>query len=222
MLKEIWENWLLPALKGLVTLFNWPIAVAIVTALLTLGLIDWQLSSDRQNRAESMLVAFRSEISALRGSLWLPTQIACDAWDKDEALKDYRLTYPRKVFDVNAGQLGELRDSTLAAQLAQLYSTLERTDEVGRKLQDETYSREVFPHYVELLTSSFLMVVNLDVRLTEQTKDLVDTDWYETGEVKIKEKDATEHNFAADYLNKLRDSEQDQQPDENQKETQAE
>ncbi len=179
--------------------YNSNLVVALLTATLSLGSIYLVRCSDQKAQAQALKVAFQGEVSAIRGSLSGPIKTAYKAWQKGKVLKEYRLSYPRMIFDANAGRLGDLRDRDLVARLVRLYSLIQRTEETGRRLQVGIYDQRAFSEYLQLLNLSFYQAVALDIQLSELTKHLADENW----KTKLSESDAADLNFAEDVFKKL-------------------
>ena len=158
----------------------------------------WQKHLEMTAVAKSLKVAFRGEISAIRSGLGADARVAMQAWEEGKTLSDYGVVYPRTIYEAHAKGLGDLRESTLTSHIAELYSTLERAREAGRRLAS-TFSREQFTLYVRMLLRCLHMSVLLDMRLMEQTKKLVELDW----NVTVSERDAADRNFAVDALKKI-------------------
>jgi hypothetical protein len=175
--------------------------IAIVSFLL--GVVGsfagqwWQKRLEMTAVAYSLKVAFRGEIGAIRSGLGADTRVAMQAWEEGKTLADYGVVYPRTIYEAHAKGLGDLRDSTLTWRIAELYSTLDRAREAGRRLA-ATSSTEQFTLYVRLLLRCFYMSVLLDMRLMEQTKEMV-----ELVNVTVSERDAADRNFAVDALQKI-------------------
>lgn len=103
-----------------------PLFVAVVTVALTL--LTTQLSShidrwcDKRNRARSLKLAFKAEVSALREILR-----DCAKHSKigdDETLIAFPRVLPTSVYQSNAGNLGELNDPYLVEALVSFYSSI--------------------------------------------------------------------------------------------------
>jgi len=186
--------------------YQLPLFIALLS--LIMGFLGGQFSGwlerrwEREAKAESLKVAFRGEINAIRNMLRVPATSAAKAWENGRVLKEYKVDYPRVIFEANAGHLGDLREHVLVGQISMLYSSLERTQEIGRRLQNGVYGPEGFPQYVQLLVSCFDMAVHLDMRLTEQTKHFIELDW----SVKVTGMDAEDHNWAVGVLKKLQEA----------------
>jgi hypothetical protein len=154
---------------------------------------------DNRQVSESLKVAFRGEIGAIRSILAVDARTAMKAWEQGGMLKEYKITYPRTIYDAHARNLGDLRESVLVGHISSLYSTLERAQEAGRRIQKGIYGRQGFEDYTRLLVASMGMAVFLDMRLTEQTKHLVEVDWA----VRVSEKDEADGNFVAAAMKAL-------------------
>lgn len=171
--------------------------LAIGTSFFTM----WaQQHFDKQRRAETLKVAFRGEINALRSALGVDARAAMGAWEQRQPIKDYKLAYPRRIYEAHAARIGDLRESVLVGHISQLYSTLERAQDVGRRIEANTYSGDGSRDFAMLLLIAFNQALILDMRLTEQTKHLVELDW----SVKVSEADATDRRFFGEALEKLK------------------
>lgn len=170
--------------------------LAISTSFVTI----WgQQYFDKQRRAETLKVAFRGEINALRSALGVDARAAMEVWEQRKPIKDYKLAYPRRIYEAHAVSIGDLRESVLVGHISQLYSTLERAQDVGRRIEANTYAGDGPRDFVVLLVIAFNQALILDMRLTEQTKHLVELDW----SVKVSEADAADRNFHVGALKKL-------------------
>lgn len=154
---------------------------------------------ETQRRAETLKVAFRGEINAIRSGVGVDARAAVAAWEQGKPMKDYKLVYPRRIYDAHAPAIGDLRESILVGHISQLYSTLERAQDVGRRIEASTYAGEGHRDFATLLVLAFNQALILDMRLTEQTKHLVELDW----SVKASEADAADRNFFLEALKKL-------------------
>jgi type II secretory pathway pseudopilin PulG len=159
----------------------------------------WQQSLEKSSRAESLKVAFRGEINAIRSALAADARAAFAAWQTKTAIKDHKLTYPRKIYDSHTGSIGDLRESVLVGHISQLYSTLDRAQDVGRRIENGTYAGDGLRDFAMLLAIALNQAVILDMRLTEQTKHLVQLDW----SVKVSGQDAADRNFAVEAIKAL-------------------
>lgn len=111
--------------------------LAIGTSFVTM----WaQQHFDKQRRAETLKVAFRGEINALRSALGVDARAAMEAWEQRKPIKDYKLAYPRRIYEAHAASVGDLRESVLVGHISQLYSTLE-----GRRMSDAASRRTPMP-----------------------------------------------------------------------------
>jgi len=154
---------------------------------------------DKQRRAETLKVAFRGEINALRSALGVDARAAVGAWERRTPIKDYKLAYPRRIYEAHAASIGDLRESVLVGHISQLYSTLERAQDVGRRIEANTYASDGPRDFAALLAIAFNQALILDMRLTEQTKHLVELNWA----VQVSEADAADRNFYVESLKKL-------------------
>jgi hypothetical protein len=184
------------------------VALAVVSAVLgfALGLGSslivgwWNKKLEKSANTESIIVAFRGEISAIRGGLRPHAQMAVASLDKGTTLRDYGIVYPRAIFDSHVGRIGELRDPTLTFQIAAVYSMLETANAIGKQLTAGTLGPEGFPTYVDRVVRGFDMAVHLDMRLSEQTKNIGSPDW---GSVIVSSQDAEDHNWAVGVIQRL-------------------
>ena len=122
-----------------------------------------------------------------------------EAWEQKRPIKDYKLAYPRRIFEAHASNIGDLRESVLVGHISQLYSTLDRAQDVGRRVEANTYAGEGSRDFAALLVIAFNQALILDMRLTEQTRHLVELDW----SAKVSEADAADRNFYVEALKKL-------------------
>ena len=170
--------------------------LAIGTSFVTM----WaQQHFDKQRRAETLKVAFRGEINALRSALGVDARAAVETWEQRKPIKDYKLAYPHRIYEAHAASIGDLRESVLVGHISQLYSTLDRVQDVGRRIEANTYAGDGPRDFALLLVIAFNQALILDMRLTEQTKHLVELDW----SVKVSEADAADRNFHVEALKKL-------------------
>lgn len=88
----------------------------------------------------------------------------------------------------------------MVGNISQLYSTLERAQDIGRRIEANTYGGDGVRDFAVVLVAAFHQAVLLDMRLTEQTKHLVELDW----SVRVSESDAADRNFSVEALEKLR------------------
>ena len=160
----------------------------------------WQKSLEKSATAESIMVAFRGEVNAMRPLLRRHARSTVDIWQAKRTLRDYRIIYPKAIYDAHVARLGDVRDSTLAFQISSVYSMLEEANEIGRRIQVGTYGPEAFPLYVNTVVRAFDVVVHLDMRLGEQTKHIANPDW---GSVRVGSQDAEDHNWAIGVMKQL-------------------
>lgn len=78
-------------------------------------------------------------------------------------------------------------------------ATLERADEVGRRIQAGTYGGDGPRDFAGLLAIAFQQALILDMRLTEQTKHLQELDW----SVVVSSADSADHKFLLDAFPQL-------------------
>jgi hypothetical protein len=109
------------------------------------------------------------------------------------------LAYPRRIYEAHAATIGDLRESVLVGHVSQLYSTLERAQDIGRRIEANRYGGDGLRDFAALLVLAFHQALILDMRLTEQTKHLAELKW----SVKVSEADAADQNFAVEALKKL-------------------
>jgi hypothetical protein len=156
----------------------------------------WQQHLTAGSRAESLKVAFRGEVNAIRDGLSVDARAAFSAWQKKTPIKDHQVGYPTKIFDSHAGSIGDLRESILVGHLSLLYSTIDRAREVGRRIDASTYSGDGPRDFATLLAIALNQALILDMRLTEQTKHLKEESW----SVTVSEQDAADRNFVGEVL----------------------
>lgn len=182
--------------------FLWLILGSALTLVGTFFSHWAQQHFEKRNRAETLKVAFRGEINAIRTSLSADARAAIKAWEQKKPIKDYRLTYPHRIYETH-GAIGDLRESVLAGHISNFYSTLERAQDIGRRIEANTYGGDGPRDFAILLVAAFHMALILDMRLTEQTKHLAELDW----SVKVSEKDAKDKDFIAASMKKLENPE---------------
>ncbi len=102
---------------------------------------------------------------------------AMAAWEQRKQIKDYKRAYPRRIYEAHAASIGDLRESVLVDHISQLYSTLERAQDVGRRIVANTYAGDGPRDFALLLVIALNQALILDMRLTEQKKHLVELDW---------------------------------------------
>lgn len=132
---------------------------------------------EKRRRSETLKVAFRGEINALRSALAADARAAVGAWEHKKTIKDYKLAYPRRIYDAHASMIGDLRESVLVGHISQLCSMLERAQDIGRRIEANTYGGDGLHDFAALLVLAFHQALILDMRLTEQTKHLVEIEW---------------------------------------------
>lgn len=183
--------------------WHWEVLILVLGWVLGLGTSFFgywvQQHFEKQRRAETLKVAFRGEINALRSALGADARAAVGAWEQKKPIKDYKLTYPRRIYEAHAASIGDLRESILVGHISQLYSTLERAQDVGRRIEANTYAGDGPRDFALLLLIALNQALILDMRLTEQTKHLVELEW----SVKVSEADAADRNFFVESLKKL-------------------
>ena len=125
---------------------------------------------EKRRRSETLKVACRGEINALRSALSADARAAVAAWENKKPIKDYKLAYPRRIYEAHVATIGDLRESVLVGNISQLYSTLERAQDIGRRIEANTYGGDSVRDFAVVLVAAFHQAVLLDMRLTEQTK----------------------------------------------------
>src|SRR5262249_20987431 len=125
----------------------------VVGGFLTLAANWWLKRLELRARANSLKVAFRGEIGALRGSLRVETKHAMTTYEAVGLLAG-GITYSRTVFEQNAGHIGDLGDPTLVRQLTSFYALLARIENSGRLLAVGTPEREQFARHLGALASA--------------------------------------------------------------------
>ena len=93
------------------------ILAVVIGGFLTLAANWWLKHLELQARADSLKVAFRGEVGALRSSLRVEAKHARTTYEADGLLTG-GVTYSRTVFEQNASHIGDLGDPTLVRQLA--------------------------------------------------------------------------------------------------------
>lgn len=179
--------------------FLWLILGSALTLVGTFFSLWAQQHFEKNRRAETLKVAFRGEINAIRTALSADARASVNAWEQKKQIKDYKLTYPRRIYEAHAATIGDLRESVLVGHISHLYSTLERAQDVGRRIEVNTYAGDGPRDFAILLVAAFHMALILDMRLTEQTKHLAELDW----SVKVSEKDAKDKDFITASMKKL-------------------
>jgi hypothetical protein len=185
----------------------WEVLVLAIGWVLGLGTSyfrHWvQQHFEKRRRSETLKVAFRGEINALRSALAADSRAAVAAWEHRNTIKDYKLAYPRRIYEAHAAAIGDLRQSVLVGHISQLYSTLERAQDIGRRIEANTYGGDGLRDFAVLMVAAFHQALILDMRLTEQTKHLIELEW----SVKVSEADAADRNFSVEALKKLEQAE---------------
>src|SRR3989304_1992472 len=119
--------------------FLWLILGSALTLVGTFFSLWAQQHFEKNRRAETLKVAFRGEINAIRTALSADARAATNAWEQKKPIKDYKLTYPRRIYEAHVATIGDLRETVLVGHISNLYSTLERAQDVGRRIQENTY-----------------------------------------------------------------------------------
>lgn len=180
-----------------------PLFVAFFTIVLTL--LTTQIGGWLQTRADAarmdvaLKLAFSGEIHAIRGLLEHTSRTASEAFRQNKTLKKHQIIFPTTIFQANASNLGRIKDRELIKQLATFYSLLDRTNEVATRIDEGIYDASSFQTFLRYLLSCWQIVINLDMRLQEQTKAYTELDW----QVVLSKKDADDLNFAQDILKEL-------------------
>ena len=98
--------------------------LTLVGTLVATSFNSWyQKYLDNRQVSESLKVAFRGEISSIRSVLTVEARTAMKAWEEGGTLKEYRIAYPRTIYEAHARNLGDLRESVLVGHISNLYST---------------------------------------------------------------------------------------------------
>jgi len=147
-----------------------PLAAAFVGVLL--GFLVSQLGTEllrrreRRIREESLMVAFRGEIKAIRASL----RGLMRRWKSDLSLDlppvKYKVVIPRTVFSANVHALGELRSAILVEQIVELYKGYDRIDDAKRRSNVDDLA------YARLVSEQFYKTVSVDMKLRQLTKHI--------------------------------------------------
>src|SRR5262245_46539153 len=106
----------------------------LLTGCVSFLLAWWAKQLDIRARADSLRVAFRGEVNALRRQLKADVFKLYTSAVASAAIADCTATYPRVIFEKQAAQIGDLRDPVLAQQLANLYAVLHRVELTGVSL----------------------------------------------------------------------------------------
>lgn len=63
---------------------------------------------EKRRRSETLKIAFRGEINALRSALSADARAAVAAWENKKPIKDYKLAYPRRIYEAHVATIGDL------------------------------------------------------------------------------------------------------------------
>jgi hypothetical protein len=149
----------------------------------------WLKRLEIRAKSDALKVAFRGEISALRAALRADVKMAETAILTNAILRT-DIVYARVIFDRNAGQIGDIRDTVLVAQLAAFYTLLARIESAGQAVETAAF--------VASLASAFYMAVILDMKLTAQTAKLAEAPFAVTASGQ----DALDQGLATEMLKK--------------------
>ena len=119
----------------------------VIGGFLTLAANWWLEHLELRARANSLKVAFRGEIGALRGSLRVEAKHARMTYEADGLLAG-GVTYSRTVFEQNASHIGDLGDPMLVRQLTSFYALLARIENSRRLLAIGAPGREQFARHL--------------------------------------------------------------------------
>ena len=82
-------------------LWSWDLSVLVLGWVLGLGTSyfgHWvQQHFEKRRRSETLKVAFRGEMNALRSALSADARAAVTAWEEKKWIKDYKLAYQRRI-----------------------------------------------------------------------------------------------------------------------------
>jgi hypothetical protein len=173
--------------------------IAAGAALLTAWFGKWL---ERRSLAQDLKVAFRGEINAIRIALRADTRAGYAAYTYPTigGVELHQPSYPRTIYQNHANVIGGLRDRELVTHIANLYSHLQRAEEMGKRFHSiSTRDREAAKPYLVLLASCFKIAVLVDVRLTEETKKLLE----EKIKMTLAGMDANDLNLAESVLAEL-------------------
>lgn len=166
--------------------------VAIISTLVVTQVMRWfEHRRAQKERVETLKVAFRGETDSIRIMLSGALKYGFEAFERGDILHPTSSTYPRTIYYANAGSLGELRDPELVGVLVNLYSVLQRLEEMEKT--------EKFADSLRLMTVAYKSSILVNVLLSEKTKHL------EVGklDIQIPDKDRNELNFCNMVLDRL-------------------
>jgi len=171
------------------------ILAVVIGGFLTLAANWWLKHLELQARADSLKVAFRGEVGALRSSLRVEAKHARTTYEADGLLTG-GVTYSRTVFEQNASHIGDLGDPTLVPQLASLYALLARLEVSGRLFAAGAPGREQLERHLGGLASAFYVSVLVDMRLGAQTAKLRSAPF----RIRVSTEDADDQRLAAEII----------------------
>src|SRR5262245_59404315 len=125
----------------------------------------WLKRLEIRAKSDSLTVAFRGEVSALRAALRADVEMAEVALVTVPHLRR-DTTYTRTIYEKNAGQIGDIRNSVLVAQLASFYTLLGRVESAGTAVTPTAFMAG--------LASALYMATILDMKLTALTSRLTE------------------------------------------------
>lgn len=189
--------------RFLKTWHNHPLFVSIITVIITLLVTQvggcWQSCADARRKDAALKLAFSGEISAIRGVLEYTARNAREAFRQGKMLKHHQIVYSDKVFEANASGLGNLQDRELIKQISTLYSLVDRTNEIARRIDEGIYDASSFPTFLRTLANCWRIAILLDMRLQMETKDYTDLNW----QVVFTKKDEDDKKLADQMIQEL-------------------
>jgi len=155
--------------------YNSPLFVAIVTIIIgfsvNVAFKYYEKVSNKSDSNNSLKSALRGEISGIKGAFQERSIEVQSALKKGVELNNYRIVYPRKIYDSNLGNIGNIKESDLAEAIVELYSWAERIDNMGEQFNNGIYKKENLAGYAAKVAAVWTYSIMVYNRLQNDTKE---------------------------------------------------
>lgn len=154
-------------------------ALALLGGIIT-QLIFWRASLSHNKTA--LLTAFRAELKVIRGNLGSSIAGYRESLQANDPPTPTVFVTSTPVFDANAGNLGQLKDTDLVEHIVEVYSGLHALSELACLFKNITNTSILLSDFNSVhlsATTAHLQVMNLHNRLTGIGKDKESFDYVE-------------------------------------------
>ena len=157
------------------------IFIAIVVAVSNFGtniLFNWYNDIvEKDNINKTLKLAFRGEISSIKGTFQKRSLEAQGAVKIGKTLRTHRIRYPRYIYDASLRDIGKLKEADLAEKITELYSLAERVDNVGYLIDNGTYKENAIFEYAVNVAAVWRYAVMVYIMLISDEKNIEDNSY---------------------------------------------